>query len=77
MSGRGDKRGYPTIGDNVYLGAGAKVFGKINIGSNVKIGANAVVFMDVPANAVVVMAPGFKIISYEGNESLFPEEDSI
>lgn len=33
----------PTIGDNVYIGAGAKLIGGITIGSNIKIGANAVV----------------------------------
>ena len=33
----------PTIGDNVYIGPGAKIFGNITIGSNNKIGANAVV----------------------------------
>ena len=64
--GRGEKHGSPTIGDNVYFGAGAKVIGKINIGSNVMIGANAVVAKDVPDNAVVVGVPA-KVISYEGS----------
>jgi serine O-acetyltransferase len=65
-SGKGDKRGSPTIGDNVYIGAGAKVFGKITIGNNVKIGANCVVYKDIPDNAIVA-APGFQIISYKGH----------
>jgi serine O-acetyltransferase len=51
-----------------WLGApGAKIFGKIKIGNNVKIGANAVVYKDIPDNAIVVLDPGFKIISYKGN----------
>lgn len=47
--------GAPTIGDNVYIGAGAKIIGNIKIGNNVKIGANCVVFMDVPDNCTVVL----------------------
>jgi len=53
--GHGDK--VPTIGDNVYIGVGAKVLGEIKIGNNVKIGANAVVVKDVPDNATVVGVP--------------------
>ncbi|WKZ98222.1 serine O-acetyltransferase [Lactobacillus delbrueckii] len=45
----------PVIGDNVYIGPGAKIFGGIHIGNNVRIGANAVVFEDVPDNATVVL----------------------
>ena len=45
----------PTIGDNCFIGAGAKIIGNIKIGNNVKIGANAVVFQDVPDNATVVL----------------------
>jgi serine O-acetyltransferase len=41
VSGHGNNRGVPTIGDNVYIAPGAKIFGKISIGNNVKIGANA------------------------------------
>lgn len=40
--------GAPTIGDNVYIGPGAKIFGAIHIGNNVRIGANCVVLEDVP-----------------------------
>ena len=67
MSGQGEKGGVPTIGDNVYLAPGACVFGKISIGNNVKIGANAVIYKDIPDNAIVVLDPGFKIVSYKGN----------
>ena len=67
VSGRGEKEGLPTIGDDVYLGPGAKLFGKITIGHNVKIGANAVVYKDVEDNAVIA-APGFIVLSHEGNK---------
>jgi serine O-acetyltransferase len=74
LSGQGEKAGVPTIGDNVYLAPGARVFGKISIGNNVKIGANAVVYKDIPDNAVVVLEPGFKIVSYKGNRGLAENE---
>lgn len=47
--------GAPSIGNNVYIGAGAKITGKIKIGNNVKIGTNCVVVEDVPDNSTVVM----------------------
>ncbi len=67
VSGAGSKRGAPTIGDNVYIAPGARLVGKISIGNNVKIGANAVIHKDLPDNAIAVLDPGFKIISYAGN----------
>lgn len=57
--------GAPTIGNNVYIGAGAKIIGGIKIGNNVKIGANCVVFMDVPDNCTVVL-PKPTIIEKQG-----------
>ena len=50
-------RDWPTLGDNVYLGAGCRVLGDINLGDNVKVGANAVVIDDVVANTTVVGVP--------------------
>ena len=50
------KGGAPIIGDNVLLGAGAKIIGKIRIGNNVRIGANCVVVEDVPDNTTVVLS---------------------
>jgi serine acetyltransferase len=46
-----------TIGDNVYVGVGAKLIGRIRIGNNVRIGANAVVITDVPDNSTAVGIP--------------------
>ena len=48
----------PVFGNNVDIGAGAKVLGPITIGDNVTIGANAVVVRDVPADSVVTGVPG-------------------
>jgi serine O-acetyltransferase len=47
----------PTIGNNVDIGAGAKLLGPIHIGDNSVIGANSVVICDVPANSVAVGVP--------------------
>ena len=46
-----------TIGDNCYIGAGAKIIGNVKIGDNVKIGANAVVVTDIPSNCTAVGVP--------------------
>lgn len=66
FASRGKNKGYPTIGDNVYIGPGAVVIGNIKVGNNVAIGANCVVTKDIPDNAVVVGVPA-KIISYNGS----------
>lgn len=47
--------GAPSIGNNVFIGAGAKIIGGITIGDNVKIGANCVVCEDIPDNSTVVL----------------------
>lgn len=64
---RGKRKGCPIIGDNVYIGSGAKLIGKVRIGNNVAIGANCVVTRDVPDNAVVVGIP-CKVISDAGSQ---------
>jgi len=53
---------HPTLGDNVVVGAGAKILGPIHVGDNARIGSNSVVVKDVPANATVVGIPG-RVIS--------------
>ncbi|MEG0970165.1 MAG: serine acetyltransferase, partial [Acidaminococcaceae bacterium] len=52
-----DTKGYgaPWIGNNVYIGTGAKIIGNVRIGNNVRIGANCVVVEDVPDNSTVVL----------------------
>lgn len=47
--------GTPVIGDNVYIGAGAKIVGGVRIGNNVRIGANCVVVDDISDNSTVVL----------------------
>lgn len=49
---------HPTLGNDVVIGAGAKVLGPINIANGVRIGSNAVVLKDVEPNATVVGVPG-------------------
>lgn len=56
----------PVLGDNVFIGAGAKIVGAVKIGSNVKIGANAVVVEDVPDNCTVVGVPA-KVVRQAGS----------
>jgi serine O-acetyltransferase len=46
--GAGKSDGCPVLGDNVYVGAGAKIIGRIRVGNDVVIGANTVVVKDVP-----------------------------
>lgn len=50
------RSGSPVIGDNVYIGAGAKIIGNVTIGDNCRIGANCVVVKDMPANTTAVAA---------------------
>lgn len=64
QASRGKYKGHATIGDNVWIGTGAVVIGKINIGSNVLIAPNSFVNRDVPSNSFVFGNPS-KIISNE------------
>lgn len=48
-------KGAPQIGDNVFIGAGAKIIGNVRIGNNCKVGAGTVVTIDLPDNSVAVM----------------------
>lgn len=60
LGGTGKETGkrHPTLGDNIVVGAGAKVLGNILIGDNSYIGANAVVIKEVPPNSTIVGVPG-------------------
>lgn len=62
--GRG---GAPVIGDNVLIGAGAKIIGHITLGNGARIGAGCVVTEDVPAGATAVMDKPRIIIRKEAN----------
>ncbi len=52
-----NERAFPVIGDDVFIGAGARVLGGIQIGDGARIGANAVVIEDIPAGATAVGVP--------------------
>lgn len=60
LGGTGKDKGkrHPTIGDNVVIGAGAKVLGPFKVGDNSKIAANAVVLREVPPDCTCVGVPG-------------------
>ncbi|MCD5397327.1 serine O-acetyltransferase [candidate division NPL-UPA2 bacterium] len=60
LGGTGKERGkrHPTLGNNVVIGAGAKILGNITIGDDVQVGANAVVIRSVPPRSTVVGIPG-------------------
>ncbi len=59
LGGRSMKRvkRHPTIGNNVTIGAGARILGPVHVGDRVQIGANSVVVKDIPAGAVAVGVP--------------------
>ena len=59
------RKGAPTIGDNVFIGTGASVIGKVTIGDNCRIGANCVVVKDMPPNTTAVLGD-VRFITKEG-----------
>jgi serine O-acetyltransferase len=61
---------HPTIGNNVVIGAGAKVLGPVKIGDNTRIGANSVVISEIPSNSIVVGIPGKVVFRVEGEKRI-------
>ena len=57
-TGKDTGKRHPTIGNNVLIGAGAKVLGPFKVGDNSMIGANSVVLKEVPPNTTVAGVPG-------------------
>lgn len=74
LGGTGKESGkrHPTLGENVVVGAGAKVLGNIQLGHNVRIGAGSVVLREVPSDCTVVGVPGR--IVYRAGERAEPLE---
>lgn len=74
LGGTGKECGkrHPTLGENVVVGAGAKVLGNIQLGNNVRVGAGSVVLRDVPSDCTVVGIPGR--IVYRAGERVEPLE---
>lgn len=66
---------HPTLGNNVMVGAGAKVLGPFRVGDNAKIAANAVVLKEIPANSTAVGIPA-RIVSVN-NRRVDPDLDQI
>ncbi|MGN0328897.1 MAG: serine O-acetyltransferase EpsC [Lachnospira sp.] len=64
LGGTGKEQGkrHPTLGNNIMVGAGAKILGSVTIGDNCKIGAGSVVLKNVPPNSTVVGVPGRVVI---------------
>ena len=58
---------HPTLGNNIIIGAGAKVLGPIHIGENARIGSNAVVVNNVSSGATIVGVPGRPIEQKDGD----------
>ena len=69
---RVEEKRAPIIGNNVDIGAGAKLLGPIRIGNNVLIGANAVVLCDVPDNCIAVGVPA--IIKRRDKRDIYTED---
>ena len=66
-TGKDTGKRHPTLGNNVMVGAGAKVLGPFTVGNNARIAANAVVLREVPENATVVGVPG-RIVKLSGEK---------
>ena len=60
----GDYNGAPTLGDNVYIGPGAKIYGPISLGDNVAVGANSVVNKSFGNNLTLAGAPAHIVVEY-------------
>ena len=71
LGGTGKDHGkrHPTLGNNVMVGAGAKILGPFKVGDNAKIAANAVVLKEVPPNSTAVGVPA-RIVKQNGKRTL-------
>ena len=65
---RGKKAGYPTIGNEVWIGTNAVIVGNIHIGNNVLIAPNSYVNFDVPDNSIVIGNPAQVISNDEATK---------
>ena len=64
-TGKDTGKRHPTLGNNVMIGAGAKVLGPMTIGDNSKVAANAVVLVEIPENSTAVGIPA-KVVKRQG-----------
>lgn len=66
-TGKDSGKRHPTLGNNIMVGAGAKILGPFTVGDNARIAANSVVLREVPENATVVGVPG-RIVKISGEK---------
>ncbi len=78
LGGTGKDKGkrHPTLGDNVLVGAGAKVLGPFKVGNNVKIAANAVVLNPIPDNCTAVGVPA-RVVRRNGKKVCTQDIDQV
>lgn len=78
LGGTGKESGkrHPTIGNGVFIGAGAKLLGNITIGDNCRVGAGSVVLHDVPDNSTIVGVPGH-IVLHKGQRVVINDPKEI
>lgn len=78
LGGTGKDKGkrHPTLGNNVMVGAGAKVLGPIKVGNDVKIAANAVVLHDIPSDSTAVGVPA-RVVRKKGKRITCDDLDQI
>jgi serine O-acetyltransferase len=67
---------HPTLGNNVVVGAGAKILGPITVGDNARIGSNSVVVKDVPPGATVVGIPG-RIVAPKPSTAISQQREAM
>ena len=74
-TGKDTGKRHPTIGDNVLIGAGAKVLGPVTIGNNTRVAAGSIVLHSLPANVTAAGNPA--MIVKENGQSVVPSDDLI
>ncbi|MEG0770472.1 MAG: serine O-acetyltransferase EpsC [Clostridia bacterium] len=75
-TGKDEGKRHPTIGNNVMIGAGAKILGPFTVGENAKIAANAVVLSEVPPNSTAVGVPA-RIVMKDGKKIPCQDLDQV
>ena len=73
-TGKDTGKRHPTLGNNVLIGAGAKVLGPVYIGDNARVGAGSVVLHNLPANCTAVGVPAEEVVRIN-NKSVNPADD--
>jgi serine O-acetyltransferase len=76
VSRYGNQYGYPIIGDNVHIGPGVKIHGRVNIGSNVHIAPNATIDRNIPDN-VYVEPPPLQVVRISPHSAKAPTKKAV